>query len=47
MKEKSPSPRERKRRQQAAKKRDKEQRGIPYWLRNRGEEHITEPEEDD
>ena len=38
MKEKSPSPRERKRRQQAAKKskRGKEQRGIPYWLRNRG-----------
>ena len=31
-----PSPRERKRRQMAARRRDKEQRDIPYQLRNRG-----------
>ena len=31
-----PSPRERKRRQMAARKRDKEQRDMPYQLRSRG-----------
>ena len=36
------SPRERKRLQQAARKRDKEQKDIPYQLRSRGK--IAEPE---
>ena len=34
--EKVNSPRDRKRRQQAARGRDKEQKDIPYWQRNRG-----------
>ena len=38
----NPSPRERKRLQQAARKRDKEQKDIPYQLRSRGK--IAEPE---
>ena len=44
----SPSPRERKRRQQAARKRDKEQKDHPYWLRGRDNtEEDLEEEEDE
>ena len=41
-----PSPRERKRRQMAARRRDKEQRDIPYQLRSRGAPRAEDEEEE-
>jgi hypothetical protein len=43
VKQNKPSPRERKRRQQAARRRDKEQ--TTYWLRSRGEPREVSEEE--